>query len=125
MAYLEIVRSGSMRIQPSSPAGFRGQGDRHSQMEKAHLDGGPISVGRHVHNLIVLNDQDVSRHHCIIDQSGSTFTVRDLASHNGTRINGRLLEEPVNLQDGDVIAVGQTMIKFINRSLWTKLVNNS
>ena len=39
MAYLEIVRSGSMRIQPSSPAGFSGQGDHHSQMEKAQLGG--------------------------------------------------------------------------------------
>ena len=124
MAYLEIIRSGSMRIQPGSPAGFSGQGDHHSRMEKAKLDGGPISVGRHVHNLIVLNDQDVSRHHCIIDQAGSDFTVRDLESHNGTRINGRLLEEPTHLQDGDVIAIGQTMMKFINRSLWTKLVND-
>lgn len=93
-------------------------------MEKAKLDGGPISVGRHVHNLIVLNDQDVSRHHCIIDQAGSDFTVRDLESHNGTRINGRLLEEPARLQDGDVIAIGQTIMKFINRSLWTKIVND-
>lgn len=119
MAYLEITRPGSIQGSVDTSAD-RSQGIT-GGVERAPLDGGPASVGRHVHNLIVLHDQDVSRHHCVIDKQGGSFTLRDLESHNGTRINGSLLEQPTRLQDGDIITVGQTAMKFIDRPVWSKL----
>lgn len=124
MAYLEITRTGSIHSSIDTEAGTDQPRDHAGGVEKAQLDGGPTSVGRHVHNLIVLNDQDVSRHHCVIDKEGTAFTLRDLESHNGTRINGCLLDHPTRLQDGDIITVGQTAIKFIHRPIWKKLVDH-
>ncbi len=124
MAYLEITRSGTMGLIPTVATAASDHSHQRGGVERANLDGGPASVGRHVHNLIVLNDQDVSRHHCIIDQEGSAFTLRDLESHNGTRVNGAILEEPTRLHDGDIITVGQTVMKFIDRSVWKRVIGD-
>lgn len=56
----------------------------------------------------------VSRRHCIIRKSGDQFTVEDLESTNGTRINGQFIapKSPQPINDGDEIMLGALALKF-------------
>lgn len=60
----------------------------------------------------VLSDKDLSRKHCLIEMlSRSSIFLKDLNSTNGTYLNG----DPVTvsrLQDGDLIGIGSSIIKF-------------
>jgi pSer/pThr/pTyr-binding forkhead associated (FHA) protein len=52
----------------------------------------------------------VSRHHCALALDGFTVRILDLASKNGTFINGHRLiaDEPILLHDSDLVSVGET-----------------
>lgn len=66
---------------------------------------GENRVGRAEENDLVLGDTNVSRHHaCLIWREG-TVRVRDLGSRNGTRLNGRLVEE-AEVVEGDELQFG-------------------
>jgi FHA domain len=53
-------------------------------------------------------DLGVSRHQAVIQRNGTSFSVLDVGSTNGTFVNGRVLEynKPTELHDGDTIAFG-------------------
>jgi len=54
-------------------------------------------------------DGQVGRHHARIiwDTTHDTrFTLTDLGSRNGTYVNGRRVDEPVQLGPGDVVRLG-------------------
>ncbi len=72
-----------------------------------------ISIGRDQDNDVVLReDRQVSRHHArIIPQQGRSV-IEDLGSANGTWVNHEKLSAPRELQDGDVIQVGRTLLQF-------------
>jgi pSer/pThr/pTyr-binding forkhead associated (FHA) protein len=53
------------------------------------VEGGIVLVGRHPECDIQLNSLRVSRRHCIFTEERGDVIVRDLASTNGTWINGR------------------------------------
>jgi len=81
--------------------------------QKWNLNQDLITVGRDLNNVIVLNDQQVSRRHAQFtrDRQGylTTFTLEDLDSRNGTFINGEPLHESRVLHDGDIIQFGDTI----------------
>lgn len=53
-------------------------------------------------------DLGVSRHQAVIQRNGSSYSVIDVGSTNGTFVNGKALEynKPVELHDGDAVAFG-------------------
>jgi pSer/pThr/pTyr-binding forkhead associated (FHA) protein len=54
-------------------------------------------------------DRTVGRHHArIIPEKESRFVLADLASANGTFLNGKRVESPVPLTAGDVIQLGES-----------------
>lgn len=62
---------------------------------------------------IALQDRAVSRPHCRFTKRGETWIVMDLGSANGTVLNGTpVTAEPRVLNDGDVLAVGETTLLF-------------
>jgi len=68
-----------------------------------------IAIGRHPMSDLRLDsekDLDVSGRHAEIRIVGSTATVRDVGSSNGTKVNGQPLVGERALFDGDVIALG-------------------
>lgn len=67
----------------------------------------PIIVGSGPHADVRLDDPDISTLHCMIDQVNGTLVVSDLVSQNGTRVNGRRIEESP-LLPGDRLTVGKT-----------------
>lgn len=69
------------------------------------------SVGRARANDIVLEDEAISAQHLRIRPEEGRFVVHDLGSTNGTRVNERKVSRHV-LQEGDVIRVGDTSLRF-------------
>jgi diguanylate cyclase (GGDEF)-like protein len=60
-------------------------------------------------NITVLDD-GVSRRHAGFRLQGDDMLIEDLGSRNGTWVNGRRVQEPRRLADGDKIQVGSTTI---------------
>lgn len=74
---------------------------------------GSVRLGRSSSNDIPIPDERLSRNHCLFEPSGeSDIRVTDLASANGTLVNGVLLgDEPLVLHPGDRIEVGSTVLR--------------
>ncbi len=70
------------------------------------------SLGRHPDNTIQLLDKIVSKEHCIIEQRGEQFILRDLGSLNGTFINGERVRGEAPLSNGDELSLGATRGRF-------------
>ena len=64
-----------------------------------------ITVGRTEDNNIWINDASVSSHHAEFVLAGGKYTLRDLGSTNGMRVNGKPATE-AELAPGDRIRFG-------------------
>ena len=74
--------------------------------------GGTYLIGRDGAD-IPLEDEKVSRKHAEIGLYGpGAYVVRDLASTNGTRLNGKKITDKARLSHWDEIRVGDTVIRF-------------
>lgn len=74
--------------------------------------GGPvISIGRATDNDVILDDPEVSRHHCQLKLQHGAYSFADLGSRNGSQVNGQAVNE-IALGPGDVIRIGSTEIEF-------------
>jgi FhaA, N-terminal domain/FHA domain len=73
-------------------------------------DGG--TLGRSRECDIVLDDAGVSRKHAELRRGTQGWTLADLGSTNGVRVNGRELREPCVLRPGDRIELGSTEAVF-------------
>ena len=56
--------------------------------------------------------QNVSRKHAELRPSGASWTVRDLGSTNGVKVNGRRIQGAQSLRSGDTITLGTSDIVF-------------
>jgi adenylate cyclase len=70
-------------------------------------------VGRTDGNELVVPDESVSRTHAILHcgESGA-YSIFDMGSSNGTFVNGVRVTTPVELRDGDRIALGSCEFRF-------------
>lgn len=73
---------------------------------------GNTYVGRSERNDIVLEDGGVSGSHCRVEHRPSGFMVFDLASTNGTFLNGRRVEK-APVEHGDRLRLGRTTLLFL------------
>lgn len=76
---------------------------------------GPPStvVGRGRESDIRLDDPNISRRHVQFRTDGAEWIASDLGSTNGTRLNGTALTGPTALRSGDVVELGNTVLKFV------------
>ena len=65
-----------------------------------------IVLGRDPTCDIVIAGRLISRQHAAIRRHGTSYTLEDLGSRNGTSINGEILTGPRALHDGDQIDLG-------------------
>ncbi len=72
--------------------------------------GKPLTIGRHPENGLIVTDDMASRYHCVIELSEGTWSLRDLESRNGTKVNGNPVKQAL-LVPGDVISIGKTAMK--------------
>ncbi len=70
-------------------------------------------IGRNPTTDITLLDEGISREHAIIlfDVETSTYTIEDLQSTNGTKVNGKRVRS-AKLCHGDEIELGHTRFRF-------------
>lgn len=67
------------------------------------------TLGRDITNDIVINDRETSRHHLRLQLSADSVTVEDLGSTNGTFVNGKRVSGVTELQNGDMVGLGETV----------------
>lgn len=80
------------------------EGSKKGQVERFDL--ARIRVGRAADSDLRFDsyrDREVSGLHAEIYRAGEAFIIEDLNSTNGTYVNGRRIEEPTRISDGDVI----------------------
>ena len=75
------------------------------------LDVDLTTAGRHPNAEIFLDDVTVSRKHAEFRRSEGRFSVTDLASLNGTYLNGKRVDSSL-LTDGDEVQVGKFKLTF-------------
>ncbi|WCJ60439.1 FHA domain-containing protein [Fontisphaera persica] len=74
---------------------------------------GSCGIGRSLTNQVVLEGAKVSRRHALVHvQSKNEHWLVDLASSNGTFLNGQRIAQPMLLRDGDRIGVGEYELIF-------------
>ena len=72
------------------------------------------TVGRLADNDIVLSDPYVSRRHCaVLIHAGDGGELHDVASKNGTYLNGRRIDHPTRLNTGDEIGMCDCRLVFV------------
>ncbi len=75
------------------------------------LNSFPVSIGRSDDADVMLNDEKISRIHCVIKQFGDLYTAEDNGSTNGTFVEGEKITSS-RLEPGASIQVGRTVMKF-------------
>jgi transcriptional regulator with GAF, ATPase, and Fis domain len=76
------------------------------------LPDGEATLGRDPSNLVAVVDPSVSRKHCLLRREDGRFQVKDLASRNGTMVNGSPVKEEW-LRHGDQITTGDSIFLFL------------
>lgn len=64
-----------------------------------------MEIGRDEDCRICLPDRKVSRRHALIRRTPQAYTIEDLASKNGTWLNGQPIHGAVPLADGDEVSI--------------------
>ena len=72
-----------------------------------------FTIGRSTDNNLTLSDKSVSRHHTEIKKTKKGYLLTDLGSHNGTKVNEKLITQSVLLKHDDKIQIGLTSLTFI------------
>jgi hypothetical protein len=79
------------------------------------LDIDEVTIGRDPSCHLSLDDGLISNVHAVLRRSGNgNIELRDAGSRNGTKLNGRRITEPTQLQHGDRIGVGTREVVFLN-----------
>ncbi|HEY1686318.1 MAG TPA: ATPase, T2SS/T4P/T4SS family [Tepidisphaeraceae bacterium] len=80
--------------------------------QQVPLGNQPLTIGRHSSNVLVVQDGQASRFHCVIEKCAEGFRVRDLDSRNGTKLNGTPVKTALVL-DGDLLTIGMLAMKMV------------
>jgi hypothetical protein len=74
---------------------------------------GMNSIGRLPDNDVVIRDECVSRRHCaIVIHSNLQCELHDVASKNGTLLNGKKIPAPSRIQSGDTLTLCNRRLTF-------------
>jgi len=110
-----MVHSSAQRIQEPLEEGRRaGRGSAfvHTEGKRILVPAAGAVLGRSRECDIVLGDSNVSRRHAEIRPAGPGWTVADLGSTNGVRVNGRPAAGAVALASGDRLELGTVPMSF-------------
>ena len=71
-----------------------------------------LRLGRHPYNEVSIDDPSVSRYHCWVVTEDGRVLLEDLASANGTFLNGERVVKRAPLKPGDTIGLGWTLFVY-------------
>ncbi|HHT51545.1 MAG TPA: FHA domain-containing protein [Eubacteriaceae bacterium] len=72
------------------------------------------TIGRSSSNTLSIKDPYMSKRHATITNDRNQFFIEDLDSANGTFVNGEELLNPIRLENGDSIKIGQVNFLFVH-----------
>ncbi len=75
------------------------------------LEDSEVLIGRDSQCAVEIPDDRVSRVHAVIRASGDGHEIENRGT-NGTKINGRRINEPLTLQPGDAIFIGRYVMVY-------------
>ena len=87
----------------------------HAFLGEFPLDKEQIKIGRRPSNDIHIDNLAISGEHAMIKLIGHDAFLEDLASTNGTSVNGKQITQHI-LQHGDIIALGKYQLMYINET---------
>jgi hypothetical protein len=87
-------------------AGAPGEAGRPAPMVFPPGRGTTFIIGRTQDCDLRIANLSVSRRHAQLDRSEDGWLLSDLGSHNGTRVNGWLVRDPVPVRPGDLLQFG-------------------
>lgn len=99
------------RREPSRPV-LRWQAGGRTE-EFALSNGRPATIGRDSTCTIALDSRLVSKAHALVEFRDGEYTIQDLESANGTKVNGEATSVRV-LEPGDRIEVGDVELTFLD-----------
>jgi pSer/pThr/pTyr-binding forkhead associated (FHA) protein len=73
---------------------------------------GVAVIGRDKSSDVYIDDKQASRQHARVFSDGKQFYVEDLASRNGTLVNGGKIQGRYPIQSGDEIRIGSHYMEF-------------
>lgn len=87
--------------------------DRKKEKREIDTVGGTYLIGRSEDSDIVLDDNRISRSHArmLLDPEKEIFIIEDLNSKNGVYVNEKRIKEKENINEGDIIEIGETRIE--------------
>lgn len=89
------------------------------------LQDGTLSIGRAPDcTLPLMESASLSRHHAELLVAGDAVQLRDLGSVNGTQVNGQRVEGTVTLKDGDMLRLGEVLLKYFQRNSLDALLHD-
>jgi len=72
-----------------------------------------ISIGRGPDNDLVVDDDEISRKHALIEKKDDRFSIGDYRTGNGTFVNGQRVQQSAEIRAGDVIRIGKLELAFV------------
>lgn len=84
------------------------------KVEESYSIPSSVSIGRSNKNDIIIKDPFISKNHAIIEKKHNEYYIEDLNSSNGTFVNNEQIFNPIRLQHGDTITIGQVSFIFVN-----------
>lgn len=108
-AQLQLAQEKSQNGPTSDAAFLVGMGDREGE---THELGHRAVIGRLESSDIAVDDKSVSREHARLSKLRDGYVIEDLGSTNGTKVNGRRINEAVLLRPGDIVAVGSVEFRY-------------
>jgi two-component system, cell cycle response regulator len=108
-------RTALERAQEHEPALIMLEGDLPGQVFR--LRPGRQVIGRRPECDIRIRERAVSGVHAEVVRVRDTITINDLASTNGTMLNGTRIRTPMPLMPGNLIKLGNCVFKFVDSLL--------
>jgi serine phosphatase RsbU (regulator of sigma subunit) len=90
--------------------------DENAPPRRIPLHSLPVVIGRNPPADLILEGTTVSRRHCRLELLDGKLQVGDLASTNGTFVNGERISEPVPLDDGASLGIGVYRLRYHRRA---------
>ena len=114
-AMIDVDRTGSHAALPA-PQAVVGRillASEGKTVVERELRPGRLVIGRTVDNDLQIDSKFISRHHCQIVTQADSCLIEDLNSTNGIFVQSKRVRRH-NLNDGDVVQVGQHEIMYID-----------
>jgi serine phosphatase RsbU (regulator of sigma subunit) len=90
--------------------------DENATPRRIPLHSLPVVIGRNPPADLILAGPTVSRRHCRVELVNGRLQLGDLASTNGTYVNGERVTEPVLLEDGANLGIGVYRLRYHRRA---------